>query len=94
MDELATIAVKALGSLGGAVLALVFQPPKDTRDFIIRSVFAFLCGVLFGDPVRQQYLNWPETWQMWVASAAIVALGSWWAWGAAIRIIGAYKGPK
>lgn len=94
MDELTAVAIKALGSLGGAVLALVFQPPKDTRDFIIRACFAFLCGLFFGDPVRQQYLHWPETWQMWVASAAIVALASWWIWGAAIRIIGAYKGPK
>lgn len=93
MDELTATAIKALGSMGGAILALVFQPPTTVRDFAIRSVFAFLCGVFFGDPVRQQYLHWPETWQMWVASSALVALASWWLFGAAVRVVGIWK-PK
>lgn len=93
MDELGAILIKALGSFGGAVLALVFQPPATTRDFAIRSVFAFVSGLLFADPVRTEYLKWPETWQMWLASAGLVALASWWVFGAATRIIGTWK-PK
>lgn len=93
MDELGAIAIKALGSLGGAILALVFQPPTTTRDFVIRSVFAFLSGLLFGDPVRSEYLHWPDTVQHVIGAHAVVALVSWWAFGAATRIIGAWK-PK
>lgn len=93
MDELGAIAVKALGSLGGAILALVFQPPTTTRDFIIRSVFAFLSGALFGDPVRTEYLKWPDTFHHVVGAHALVALVSWWAFGAALKVITAWK-PK
>lgn len=77
MDELTAAGIKALGSLGGAFLALVFQPPTTTRDFVIRSLFAFVSGLLFADPVRTEYLKWPETWQMWLASSGLVALVSW-----------------
>lgn len=93
MDELGAIAIKALGSFGGAVLALVFQPPTTTRDFIIRSVFAFLSGLLFGDPIRSEYLHWPDTVQHVVGAHAVVALASWWIWGAAVRVAGVWK-PK
>jgi hypothetical protein len=85
---------KALGSGLGAFLALVFNPPKSIRDLAIRSAFAFLCGMIFGDPAREQYLHWPERWEYWLASSALVALVSWAVYGAAIRLIGAYKGPK
>ncbi len=93
MDELTAAAIKALGSAGGSILALVFQPPTTTRDFVIRSVFSFLSGLLFADPVRQEYLKWADTWQMLLASAGLVSLVSWWVFGAATRIIGAWK-PK
>ena len=86
--------IKALGSGLGAFLALVFQPPATTRELLIRSAFSFACGMIFGDPLREQYLKWPERWEYWLASAALVALVSWAVYGAAIRIIGAYKGPK
>jgi len=93
MDELSAALIKALGSVGGSILALVFQPPTTTRDFIIRSVFSLLSGLLFGDPVRTEYLHWPESVQHVVGAHALVALVSWWAFGAATRIIGAWK-PK
>lgn len=93
MDELSAAIVKAVGSMSGSFLALVFQPPMSMRDFAVRSLFSFMSGVLFGDPVRQQYLKWPETWQMWMASGAIVALASWWVWGMVIRILGKWT-PK
>lgn len=93
MDDLTAGMIKAIGSANGAILALVFQPPVSKRDFVVRSLFSFLSGVLFGDPIRQQYLKWPETWQMWMASAALVALASWWCWGAVLRILGTWK-PK
>jgi hypothetical protein len=93
MDELGALLIRGLGSFGGAVLALVFQPPTTTRDFIIRSVFALLSGLLFGEPIRAEYLKWADTVQHVIGAHALVALASWWVVGAAIRIIGAWK-PK
>lgn len=86
-------AIKALGATAGAFLALIFQPPKSVRDFVLRSIFSTLSGFLFADPVRSQYLKWPDEWQMWLASAALVALGSWWVFGAAIRIVKKWTPP-
>lgn len=94
MGELAALMIKALGSTGGAFLALVFQPPKTVRDFTIRSLFAFFSGLLFSDPVRTEYLHWPDTWQMWLASSALVALASWWIWGAVVRVVNKWTPPK
>lgn len=89
------VAIKAAGSLVGSALAVAFQPPKTWRDLAIRTVFSFACGMIFGDPAREQYLKWPEgRWEYWLASAALVALISWALYGAALRLIQAWKGPK
>ena len=93
MDELGGLLIKGLGSLGGAVLALVFQPPTTTRDFVIRSVFALLSGLLFGDPIRAEYLKWPDTIPHVIGAHALVALVSWWVFGAVLRVAGTWK-PK
>lgn len=93
MVDFIEMMIKALGAAGGSFLALVFQPPTTMRDFLIRTGFSFLSGVLFGDPMRTQYLHWPEDWRMWLAASALVSLVSWWVFGAAVRIIGSWK-PK
>lgn len=74
--------IRASGSLIGAILALVFNPPKTRRDFIIRGSFSFLSGFVFGEPAREQYLHWPDRWEYWIASCALVALVSWASYGA------------
>lgn len=93
MDDITAMIVRALGATGGAFLALVFQPPTSIRDFAIRGAFSFFSGALFGEPMRDQYLHWPASWQMVLASSALVALGSWWIWGAVVRVVNAWK-PK
>lgn len=86
--------IKAIGAAMGAFLALVFQPPPTIRDLAIRSAFSFAAGMIFGDPLREQYLKWPDRWEYWLASAALVAMLAWAVYGTAIRLIGAWKGPK
>jgi hypothetical protein len=93
MGDLGEIMIKALGAAGGSFLALVFQPPSTTREFLIRAAFSFMSGLLFGDPVRDQYLHWPDNWRMWLAATALVALISWWVFGAAVRIVSKWS-PK
>jgi hypothetical protein len=92
-NDLLIAAIKAIGAIAGAVLALVFQPPKTVSDFVTRSVFSTLAGVLFSEPVRAQ-LGWADTLQMALAASSLTALASWWIWGAAVRIIGRWQPPK
>lgn len=86
------IVLKAVGSVAGGVLALVFQPPKNRAELTTRSVFSILSGMLFSDAVKD-YLHWPDTWQMFLASAALTAMLSWFVMGAITRIIGKWN-PK
>jgi len=93
MDDLWTmIAAKVTGSVGGAMLALLFQPPKTINEGKRRAAISLLAGLTTGELLRQFY-NLPPNFEMWMASAAIVSAGSWWIIGAAIRVLGAWK-PK
>ncbi len=87
------LALRLLGALAGAVLALVFQPPKTRTEFIRRASLSLICGIIFGDVVRD-YLKWLDTWQMNLASSAGTSLLSWFLIGAAIRVIGRWTPPK
>lgn len=91
-NGLAVIAIKVAGALSGTIMALVFQPPKTKPEFFTRSVFSMLSGLLFSEPARDM-LKWSDTWEHRFAAVALVALSSWWVWGAAVRIIGNWK-PK
>lgn len=94
MDELWTmIAAKVTGSVGGAMLALLFQPPKTINEGKRRAAISLLAGLTTGELLRQFY-NLPPNFEMWMASAAIISAGSWWVIGAAIRVIAALGGWK
>lgn len=92
MDPIATILLlKLAGALGGAILALVFQPPKRLSEFVTRSVFSILSGLLFADAVHE-YLKWGATWQMDLAAAALTSMLSWFVMGAVVRVVGKWTG--
>lgn len=92
-DFLVDLLLKLVGAFAGAVLALVFQPPKNRAEFVTRAVFSVLSGFLFGDIVRD-YFKWPEDWQMLLAAGAVTAALSWFCMGAVVRVIGTWKPPK
>lgn len=81
------VLLKAASAFGGTILSLVFQPPKTIRDWVTRTTFSFGSGFMFGDPVREQWLHWPETTQYVVAAAALTAMVSWSAWGAIVKTV-------
>jgi hypothetical protein len=89
---LVDLALKALGSVSGAVLALVFQPPKNRAEFVTRAAFSVISGLIFGD-IAREYFKWADTWQMVLAASAATAMLSWFIMGAVVRLIGAWK-PK
>lgn len=85
--------IKAGSAVVGAALGLVFQPPKTRNEAFQRAVFSTVFGFVGADPVRIEYLKWPDTMPNWIASVVLVALVSWWLFGAVVRIIGIWK-PK
>ena len=91
-DLVVDLTLKAIGTVGGSILALSFQPPKDRAEWIYRSVFSLLSGALFADATHD-YLKWPQTWQMDIASAAATAMLSWFLMGAVVRFINVWKPP-
>ena len=90
MEDIASAAVLIVGAVLGSILALAFLPPKTMRDFLTRSTFSLIFGFVFAEPVRV-WLKWEPEMSMLVAAASLTALASWWVWGAAVRLIGAYK---
>lgn len=91
-DPTGGFGVKLASAFLGAVMALVFQPPKNRAEFTTRALFSIICGVVFSDPVRD-WFKWPDAAQYHVAAGALTAMLSWWIMGAVVRIIGAWK-PK
>ncbi len=90
MDDLTVLIAKSVGSFFGTLLALVYQQPKTKAEFVTRSVFSIISGVLFAPPMRE-FLKWGETVEMWVAAAALVAAVSWWAMAMIVKVIGSFK---
>ena len=95
MDAAAILAIvaKFVGAASGTVLALVFQPPKTVADFVTRSIFSLISGLVFSSPVRD-YFHWVPSLETELAAGALVAMLSWWIMGAVVRIVGAWKPPK
>lgn len=91
-DFLVALILKLIGSIAGAILSLVFLPPKNRAEFTTRAVFSVLSGILFGDALRD-YMHWLDTPRMNIAAAALLAMLSWFIMGTLIRLIGAWKGP-
>ena len=87
------IALRVLGAIAGTVLALVFLPPKTRTEFIRRASLSMICGIIFGDAVRD-YLKWADLAQMDIASSAGTSMLSWPVVGAVIRVIGKWTPPK
>lgn len=86
LDLLVATILKVCGSLAGAVLSLIFLPPKTLAEFVTRCGFSVIAGILFSEPVRE-YLRWAPTLQMELASSALTAMLSWFVMGAVTRLI-------
>ena len=80
MIEETTLA-KVAGVLAGAVLALVFVPPKTIHGFFQRLTIALVVGAVGSETLRVNYLGWPDSWDNIIAAHAITAFSSWWILG-------------
>lgn len=87
---LAALGIRLLGAVAGTVLALVFQPPKTLPDFVTRSIFSLIAGMVFSSPVRD-YLRWAPSVEIDIASGALTSLAAWPLMGAAVKAVGKWR---
>jgi hypothetical protein len=89
--EIATgLIVKLLGALGGAVLAVVFVPPRTIKGFVRRITAALIAGPMFG-PYAQAWAGFSDTWEGMAGAACLVAFASWWLMGAIKRALDVWQ---
>lgn len=91
MENLPLVAYKIIGALSGAILALIYAPPKSWGDFWRRLIFATVMAAVLADAVREHLLHWPENATL--ATFGLVALLSWSAMSMVLRIMSVWK-PK
>lgn len=87
------VVAKVVGVLSGALLALVFDPPRSRTGFIRRTVVAVVGGYIFGHVVLH-LLEWPETTDNLIAAWCISSASSWYVLGKARKLIDAYTAKE
>ncbi len=86
------VAIKICGATAGAILALIYLQPKTMAEFVTRSAFSVISGVVFSEGARE-WLKWPATTNYEIASATLTALLSWFVMSAIVKMIETWK-PK
>ena len=94
IPEAATaMAVKFAGAVLGAALALTFQPPKTLEGAIRRLGLSIPAGMIF-HPFLSDWLQWPRGTDEDFAAIVLTSAVSWWVFGAIVRVLEVWKGPK
>ena len=85
VEVVTAILLKSIGAFAGAVLALLFVPPKTIKGFIRRGVAALISGPIFG-PYVQSYAGFADDWQGILAAACLAGFASWWIMGNIVKL--------
>lgn len=85
-----SLAAKLIGVVSGALLALVFDPPRSRTGAFRRTVVALVGGFIFGHIVLH-FFEWPETAENLIAAWCISSASSWYCMGKARKLIDAYN---
>lgn len=78
---------KAISAILGAALALIFKMPRTLSELLARATFSIIAGFLFGEPVRTEYLHWPDRFENVMGATALVAAVSWFVAPAFIKLV-------
>ena len=84
---------KIIGSAAGAILALVFVPPKTMRGFLRRGAAALISGPIFA-PYVQSWAGFTADIDGMISAACLAAFASWWLMGALKRAVDLWKPPN
>lgn len=78
--------IRAIGAVCGAVLALVYDPPRTLRQTINRFVFSVLSGFIFAFIAIERF-GWGGGPRYQLAAATFVAAVSWLLAGVVTKIL-------
>lgn len=92
-EILSAMILKLAGSFAGAVVALVFVPPRTTSGFFRRSIVALIGGAVFAPYVQYKGGFSPDNEGLF-AAACLAAFVSWWCAGALKRAAEAWLPPR
>lgn len=90
-EVVGALVLKLIGATAGAVLALVFVPPRTRRGFVRRLSAALIFGVVFAAPVRM-WAGFSDDAEGMIAAACLTGFVSWWIMGSAVRLARAWQG--
>ena len=85
-DLLVSMALKTMGAVVGAVLALLRRPPRSFKEFRRQAMFSVLSGI-FITPLLVLWFRIPTDPESLVAAAAVTSFASWWFASAALKIL-------
>lgn len=85
-EILTAIVSKAIGSVAGAIAALVYLPPRSWRDFLSRLVIGIMGGMIL-EPYVRSWLEMNADFEGRLAGAFIAAVCSWQAMGLVNRMV-------
>jgi hypothetical protein len=91
MESLPDWAIKVIGALSGAALALIYDQPKTWGQFWSRLAFSAVVGLALSDAIRENVLHWPANASL--AVTLLVGALSWNGYAMAVRIMSIWK-PK
>jgi len=92
-DPAFVLLLKVIGAAAGAVLALVFVPPRTLQGFFRRGAAALISGPIFA-PFVQAWAGFSNDADGLISAACLTAFGSWWLMGTAVRIIRGWQSKE
>lgn len=90
------LVAKAIGSVAGAWVSLVYLMPKSMREAASRFMTGVSCGVMFGGPAglwlseRLGISGQLSPIETTLSGAAAASLSAWWVLGAMVRVANRY----
>lgn len=70
------LGARVVGAVWGAIVALLFLPPKTKGEAIRRFIAPVVIGTI-ASPVFLYYIHWPLTLDYFIASSGAISCLSW-----------------
>jgi putative effector of murein hydrolase LrgA (UPF0299 family) len=96
-DVLASILLKAVGSVIGAILAILFKWPKSRAEAQKRAIFSLLSGIALTPiaiSIMQEFVVVDRSAETIVAVATITAFASWTCAGVLLKLTDKWGNAK
>lgn len=93
----AAVAIKIGSAFAGAILALIFKPPRSRGEAWRRLAFTVIAGAAAGGPMWAEVLRWQDTVENMAFATLLAAAVSWFVapvFLAALKGLGTPPKPK